>query len=124
MKVVTKHLATAAPLDVVLEATMRATQKLGGQMTRVSPDTFRVVNGNANVQFAFVANTQSDISIRPVPGGYDIVAYINMTPNAVFWICAVVGFFFLWFLWIACALYFFIDPSPQYNQAFDSIQIY
>jgi hypothetical protein len=124
MKTVVKHITTAAPLDVVVDATMQALRRTGGQIMRVSPDTIKVTNGSAGVQFSFVANINADVNIRAVPGGYDITAYINNSPSMIFWICAVAGWFVLGVLWLVCLLYFFIDPTPQYNQILDSIQVF
>lgn len=124
MKTVSIRVSTAAPLDVVMSATLQALRQLGGQAAQTSPNTIKITNGNENVQFAFIANINADINIQPFPGGYDITSYIKTTPNLLFWICAIVGFFFLWFLWIVCLLFFFVDPSSQYMRALNSIQIY
>jgi len=121
MKTVTRMITTAAPPDVMMNATVQAMRQVGGQIEGVSPGTFKITQGNANVQFAFLANMAANVTVQTMLGGYTITTYINMSPNVWFWVCAVAGFFFV-IPWIGNVLYFFIDPTQQYTQALNFVQ--
>ena len=71
--------------------------------------------------FGFVATFDAAVKLKQVnQERYEVEAYVNWRPNMLFWICLVLGFFFL-IPWIVNILYLFVDPSP-YQKALDRMQ--
>jgi hypothetical protein len=121
-KTVYRRLTTSESSEVVVDRTTQALRRLGGVLREAGPNTLHIKNGNSGVNFAFAADMDATIEIRPIEGGYEINGTIDTKPNTVFWVCLIGGFFFLWFLWVVNILYLMIDPIPQYQQALDSIE--
>ncbi|HEX2832834.1 MAG TPA: hypothetical protein VHW00_07455 [Thermoanaerobaculia bacterium] len=119
-----RRLVTNESADVVyaaLEHSLRMT--VGGSVHREG-NTIWVVNGKTNVNFGFVAEIRAQITLtQPEPGIVDISGVIRLSPNSFFWICAVAGFFCLWFLWVFNIFYFVMDPRPHYQTALDRMPL-
>lgn len=119
-----RRLHTDEPSEVVfaaVEESLRLT--VGGSIERFG-NVLKVKNGSANLNFAFVAEIHADVVLtQPAPGLVDVQATITLNPNAFFWICAVVGLFCLWFLWVFNLFYFVMDPRPNYQTALDRVQL-
>jgi hypothetical protein len=104
-------------LSEVKEAVRKSLSFLGG-ITLDQGDTLVVNQGVNGVNFAFTATFQALVGIRQTtPNKYEIMANIKWSPNALFWICLVIGFFIFGILWIIPILYLFIDPTNAYSQA-------
>jgi hypothetical protein len=91
---------------------------LGGQVMAAGETTF-IKGGSQNVQFAFAADFKTTITVQhSQPGSYNVIANVEWSPNTIFWVCLVIGFFVFGILWIVPVLYFFIDPTNAYQQFF------
>lgn len=104
-------------LEEVKVATQKALSMMGG-MILDRGDGFQINQANKNINFSFTADFETFVSIRESkPGKYDILVSASWKPNALFWICLIVGFFIFGILWIVPLLYLFIDPTSAYQQA-------
>ncbi len=109
-------------LDQVREATKKSLMLLGGTIFEQS-DGFQIKQGVNGVNFAFTANVEAFVSVRETaPNKYELFGSINWSPNALFWVCLVVGFFVFGILWIIPLLYVFVDPMPAYQQTLYRVQ--
>ena len=119
-----RRLPTNAPAELVfssVEQSLRTT--VGGSIERVA-NAFHVNNGTNNLNFAFAGDLSAVITLtQPSPGIVDINGAIALKPNQLFWICAIVGAFCLWFLWGINFQYFIIDPRNNYQVAIDRVQV-
>lgn len=121
-KTVFYTMETDKPMAQVREAIKKSLAFLGGTQFEQG-DSFQVKQGTIGVNFAFAANFEALINMRQsAPNKYEFFGTINWSPNALFWVCLIVGFFVLGILWIVPILYFFIDPSQVYQQALFRIQ--
>ncbi|HBG74939.1 MAG: hypothetical protein A2X25_07435 [Chloroflexi bacterium GWB2_49_20] len=108
---------TKKPIQEVVEATKKSLMFLGGQIVQHS-DGVIVKQGINGVNFAFIANFEAYINIRQSdPSKYELFGTINWSPNVLFWVCILLGFFSFAIFWIVPALYLFIDPTSVYQQA-------
>jgi hypothetical protein len=104
-----------------VEESLRVT--VGGAIERYG-NVLRVRAGSNNLNFAFVAEVNAEITLtQPAPGLVDIQGIVTLAPNAFFWICAVAGLFCLWFLWFFNVMYFVMDPRVNYQLALDRVQL-
>lgn len=119
-----RRLNTNEPPEVVFNAVEQSLRlTVGGSIERHG-NTFRVRNGTNNLNFAFVAEVNAEITLtQPAPEIVDIQGRITLAPNAFFWIMAVTGAFCLWFLWGFNVLYFVMDPRANYQTALDRVQL-
>ena len=119
-----RRLHTNEPPEVVfaaVEQSLRVT--VGGSIARHA-NTFRIIGGSNNVNFAFVADIAADVTLtQPAEGIVDISGTITLTPNTFFWIMGVTGLFCLWFLWIFNLFYFTMNPQPNYQLALDRVSL-
>ena len=110
------------PYEQVKSAVRSSLSYLGGSVQE-NGDQFLVTQGTNNVNFAFNANFKAMINIRQVaPTRYEVFGTINWSPNGLFWVCFIVGFFLFGILWIDNLLYLFIDPTNAYTQALSHAQ--
>ena len=120
--VIFKSLESQKSMEEVVTDTENVLRSLGGMVTRHGNNQLVATGASNGVNFAFTADFTTMVDIKQVKEGqYDIQATVNTKPNATFWICFGLGWFFLWFLWIICVFYFFIDPTQIYNAAFQRI---
>jgi hypothetical protein len=118
-----RRITTSEPPDVVYSAVEQSLRMTVGGSVMREGNTFRVVNGKNNLNFGFVAEISAQIALtQPAPGTIDIAGTVTLSPNAFFWICAIAGFFCLWFLWVFNIFYFVMDPRPNYQSALDRVQ--
>jgi hypothetical protein len=123
-KTVYYTLETDQPLDLVTEAAGRALTMVGGTIVPIAGG-YEITQGVNGVNFAFTADFKAYVQVRAIDQRrYEVIANINWSPNAVFWVCLVVGVCVVGLLWIVSLLYFFIDPSSTYQQALYSIPNY
>lgn len=119
-----RRLSTNAPADQVfaaIEQTLHST--VGGSIQR-DHNAFHILNGTNNLNFAFAGDLSAIVTLtQPSPGVIDIHGTITLKPNTLFWICAVGGFFCLWFIWGINLLYFVMNPSSNYQMALDRVQL-
>lgn len=108
-------------LEEVKAATQKALSMLGG-VIQDRGDGFQINQAKNNINFSFSADFETFVSIRESkPGKFEIFVNSNWKPNAIFWVCLVVGFFIFGILWIVPILYLFIDPTSAYQQALFTI---
>jgi len=120
-KMVYHRIQSQKTLPEVREAVKRSLMFLGGSVFDAG-NGFRLTQGTNGVNFAFAANFDALVDIRESqPGNYDITANVTWSPNAVFWIGLVSGFFLV-IPWIVPILFLFIDPTSAYQQAFFQAQ--
>ena len=119
-----RRITTNQPPDRVfaaVEQSLRST--VGGFIQRID-NSFHIQNGTNNLTFAFVGDLTAIVTLtQPSQGVVDINAVITLKPNALFWFCAIVGFFCLWFMWSVNLMYFLLDPRSNYQLALDRIQL-
>ena len=117
-----QRVSTEKPADDVFNAVVHSMQlTVGGQVTR-NGNVVTVVNGTQNLNFAFMSELRADIVLtQPTPGVVDINGTIVSTPSTFFWICLIVGFFCLWFLWLFLILFYTCDPRTNYQTAVDRV---
>lgn len=121
-KTIFHTLETNKPLPQVKEAVKKSLILLGGSILEQG-DSFQVKQGVNGVNFAFTANVEAYISVRQTaPNKYELFSSVNWTPNALFWVCLIVGFFVFGILWIIPLLYVFVDPMPAYQQSLYRVQ--
>jgi len=108
--------------EEVKDATKKMLYSLGGNI-RETRHGFEIEEGTRGVNFAFAANFHAIINIKEKkPGSFEIGATINYKPSMLTWVCFVIGWFFLWFIWIVPLAYFFINPTQAYQQALSHIE--
>lgn len=118
-----RRIRTTQPLEVVLQATEDAMRRLGGMLYR-SGELITVQGGSSGVGTAFASDINATVSVRvKEPGEYEISCLITVTPNTLFWVCGIAGFFCLQPLWIVSLFYFIVDPQPTYQRALDQIEL-
>jgi len=109
-------------VEQVRDAAKKSLLFLGGTLLE-QREGFQIKQGTNGVNFAFAANFDALINVRQsAPNKYEFFATINWSPNSVFWVCLIIGFFVFGILWIIPLLYLFIDPSPAYQLALFRIQ--
>jgi hypothetical protein len=122
-KSVFAEVQTTRSLEEVTDAVALEMRKLGGQViTRNS--AIEVIDGTSGVDFAFVAKFQANVYVAPnkkKDDTYNIDCQIRYSPNAVFWICLILGLC-TFFAWIVNLLYLFINPVTAYQQALNRVQ--
>lgn len=107
------------PLEEIVSTIAKNSTILGGQITRLSENSIKILNGKENVQFGFAADFDSVITVNPVENQrYDVMCNISWKMNTLSWICFIVGFFVFGILWVIPLLYLFIDPTKTYNNIF------
>ncbi len=117
-KTVMYSLESDSSLEEVKNALKRSLIFLGGSMMDMG-EGIQITQGVNEVKYAAGASLKAIITIQnPQPGKFNFFANITWSPNGVFWICLVVGFFVFGVLWIVPFFYLFIDPTPAYQQAF------
>ncbi|EAQ80476.1 hypothetical protein [Blastopirellula marina] len=113
---------TQKPPTEVMPEVVNAFRRVGGQLSE-NGTTLTIRDGFAGVQFDFICEGSSFVEVRQRnENQYDVEVRIELKPNQLFWICAIGGFFCLWFLWIANLFYFFVDPNRPYQHALDSLR--
>lgn len=116
-KTVFYALDTDRSLPQVKEAAKKSLAFLGGTILEQG-EGFEIKQGINGVKFAFAANLDALVIIRQsAPSRYEFYCTINWSPNALFWVCLIIGFFVFGILWIIPLLYLFMDPSQAYQQA-------
>ena len=121
--VVFRRITCGRSIDDVMRAAEYSLRSLGGSVYR-SGSTITIRNGTVGVSFPFVADFDARMTVLERGSGvYDVECSITMIPNTVFWICAIVGFFCLWFLWGVNVLYFVVDPRSPYEQALQRLEM-
>lgn len=114
-------LTTKSPAEIMAAAAV-AFRRVGGQMQEHG-SSLTIRDGFAGVQFSFVCDGKSEVQVQQREGDrYDVEVKIKIEPNSTFWVCAVVGFFCLGFMWVANVLYFVLDPTSPYQDALDQLQ--
>jgi len=120
-KTIFHQIETTKPLDEVKAAAEKVLTMMGGTVIDRG-DGFQVNQAKNGINFSFTADFETFVSIREnKPGKYEFLVNASWKPNALFWVCFVVGFFIFGILWIVPFLYLFIDPTPAYQQALFSI---
>jgi hypothetical protein len=115
-KTIFAEIRTNKSLEEVKVATKETFRTLGG-VIQDTPYGFQIEGGGAGINFSFVATINAVVVVKQQsPGLYRIEAMIAWNPNALVWICLVVGFFMFGILWVVAALYLFVDPAPVYNR--------
>ena len=118
-----REITTSKPFNEVMDATEESLKRLGGVLQRTE-NAFNILNGKSGVSMSFVAEINARVTVRQKSEGkYEIECNIDKRPNAFFWVCLIVGFFFLWSLWIFNGLYFAVNPLPIYQTALDNIEV-
>ena len=113
---------TNKSLVEVKSTTKEAIRAVGG-IVRDTPCGFEIDGGNLGVNFSFVVQVKSAVTIKQQgPDLYQVECILVWQPNAIFWICLLAGFFFLMFLWIANVLYFFADPVSVYYRHISQVE--
>lgn len=106
----------------IKDATKKVLYSLGGNI-RDTRHGFEIDQGSKGINFAFAADFHSTIDIKEKrPGSYEIGATVSYKPSMLTWLCFVLGWFFLWFLWFVPLVYFFINPTEAYQQALNRIE--
>jgi hypothetical protein len=117
------QIETQKSREEVVAATKNALVMLGGTPQNRGDNNIFVLQANNGVNFAFTADFETMVSVQEnKPGRFDLLVNVNWKPNAVFWVCLIVGFFIFGILWIIPFLYLFIDPSSAYQQLFFTVQ--
>ncbi|TWT32805.1 hypothetical protein [Blastopirellula retiformator] len=110
-----------APAEI-MPAVVNAFRRVGGQLNE-NGTTLTIHEGFAGVQFDFIFEGNSVVEVRKRnENQYEVEVKIEIKPNQLFWICAIVGFFCLWFVWVANVFYFLVDPQRPYQQALDNLR--
>ncbi len=122
-KSVFAEVKTNQSLEEVTDAVVLEMRKLGGQVIDRN-GAIEVIDGTSGVDFAFVAKFQANVYVAPnkkKDNTYNIDCQIRYSPNAVFWICFILGLC-TFFPWIGNVLYLFISPVTAYQQALNRVQ--
>jgi hypothetical protein len=114
-KTIIHSIESGKPLTDIKEATKKSLMLLGGTVVDFG-DGFQVKGGDSGIQMAFVADFESMISIQDQGNNHwNIMATISWSPNTIFWVCLISGFFLV-IPWIINILYLFVDPTQAYQQ--------
>lgn len=106
---------TTTGVQGVKYAVGQALRQVGGAMHE-TPDGIVIEGGAQGVSMSFTAKITAVVSVRETsPNRYDVSCSLTWKPSAVVWICLIVGFFVLWFLWIISGLYFAFNPTSAYQ---------
>ena len=118
-----RRIHTTEPPETVFTAVENSFRVTVGGAIERHGNMFRIRNGTHNLNFAFVAEVNAEITLtQPAPGLVDVYGTITLSPNAFFWIMGIAGLFCLWFLWVFNVFYFVMDPRPNYQTALDRVQ--
>ena len=117
-----RRIQTSAARADLLKATEDALRRVGGVLMTTG-ETISIQGGNAGVSTSFASDIQATAVVREKsPGEYEVTCTISTSPNAIFWVCAVVGLC-IWPLWIVNVFHFMVDPLPTYQRALDQIEL-
>jgi len=120
-KMVFYTINTTKSMPEVIEATKKSMMFMGGQVFPQG-DGFIVKQGANGINFAFTANIEASLALRQTDTSkYELFGTINWSPNTIFWVTLIFGFFFI-IPWIVPLLYLFLDPTQAYQLAFMRIQ--
>lgn len=118
-----RQLSTTAPAEHVFAAVERSLRLTVSGSVRREHNSFYVQNGTNNLTFAFVCDVLAVITLtQPSPGIVDINGTITLKPNAICWVCVILGLIF-WFPLIVACLYWIIDPRNNYQMAIDRVEL-
>lgn len=121
-KITSVQVRTDKTFDEVRQVVKDMLRPLGGTQRDMGYG-FDIDGGSNGVRFGFVSTIKAAVKIQQRgQDAYNIECTIANSPNALFWICFVVGWFFLWFLWIICGLYFFVNPAQAYERQLSQVE--
>ena len=123
MPVVSTIIQTSAPMEEVVKRVSQALLSTVGGNIIEQGDTIHVKGGTNGVSMAFAADISAVISInKQNDSEYLVQANVNKSPNALFWISLIIGFFVFLLSWIVNIMYLFVDPAPAYQGALAQAQ--
>ena len=118
-------LVTDKTPDEIKEAVKKSFRTVGGEI-QDTPNGILITKGTQGVKNAIAAfQFTSTVDINPVGGKkYELVCKINWQPNYIVHLFCLVGGFMFLLPWIYNILYFFVNPTPAYQQAIDRVNFF
>lgn len=114
--VVRQKVATDAPIDEVVDATLEALNPLGGQLVNTHENCYELRDASNGIFGSFSADYLTQLRVKEVRNGYVIDIAINKSPNPWFWVCLCCGIVIA-IPWIVNIMYFFSNPVAEYQKA-------